>query len=147
MEVVSDREKGYWESQGWSNEAFVKVNSRIETPKDGQQISQAVFTIGGVAFAGKSGVAAVEVSADDGKTWHEAKLQRGPSDLVWVHWRHNWDVPKENGKTTIWARATDGNGMTQERPSFRILGGSFPDGTSEVHTVAARVQHSVISDQ
>ncbi len=140
MEVIDGHENGYWESQGWSNEAFVKINSRIDAPKDGQRISDAVYTIGGVAFAGESGVARVEVSTDDGRTWHEAALQRGPSDLVWVHWRYNWDVPATASKTTIWARATDGAGVVQERPSFRLLGGSFPDGTSEIHTVVARIE-------
>lgn len=140
LEVISGREKGYWETQGWSNEAFIKVNSRIDSPRGGQRIADATFTIGGVAFAGESGVARVEVSTDDGDTWRDATLQRGPSDLVWVHWRYNWEVPATRGKTTIWARATDGDGVAQERPSFRILGGTFPDGTSQIHTVVAQIE-------
>ncbi|MFQ5595658.1 MAG: molybdopterin-dependent oxidoreductase [Anaerolineae bacterium] len=145
LEVIDGQEKGYWEKQGWSNEAFIKVNSRIDVPKDGQRIADAAFTVGGVAFAGRSGVDQVQVSTDDGTTWHEAALQRGSSDFAWVHWRYDWDVPAINGKTTIWARATDGEGVTQERPSFRILGGTFPEGTSQMHTVVAQIQ--VIGDQ
>lgn len=77
---------------------------------------------------GHSGpVTRVEVSGDEGKTWTEAKLDYGPSDLAskwtWVIWSARIKVEKGEGKK-IFARATDrgGNTMDQEKSTWNLRG-------------------------
>src|SRR5690606_17680130 len=52
---------------------------------DGAPILQGRATLHGVAFSGERGISKVEISADDGQSWHEAQLV-GP-DLGPNAWR------------------------------------------------------------
>lgn len=140
LEAVSLPVKGYWESQGWSNECFVKVNSRIDDPLNNQLVEGEIHVVRGVAFAGLSGVEKLELSADRGRSWMEARLKRGPSDMVWVHWELEWPLPEEPGKYHLWSRATDGDGNIQIKPTSRFLAGTFPDGTSAMDWVSVQVR-------
>ena len=71
----------------------------------------------GVAFAGESGVQAVEVSTDGGSTWNEAELY-GP-DLGPAAWRRfEYAFDAEPGEYVIASRATDAAGGTQ--PEERV---------------------------
>ncbi|HEY63908.1 MAG TPA: molybdopterin-dependent oxidoreductase [Caldilineae bacterium] len=138
IEAITGHHLGHWERLGWSNEALIKPNSQIERPKPGEQITQAPYRISGRAFAGRSGVAKVEVSVDQGETWHEATLirVRDPAlqPYVWTLWYWDWGRPRK-GRVVIQARATDGNGVTQSASS----GDVFPDGTNAIHRVAVTV--------
>jgi len=71
IELVRTPFAGFWETRGWSKKAVVKTWCRIDTPVSGRRGSGPT-TIAGVAFAGARGVALVEVSTDDGTTWHPA---------------------------------------------------------------------------
>ncbi|WP_406493036.1 sulfite oxidase [Streptomyces sp. NBC_01604] len=66
----------------------------------------------GRAWSGRAPVTKVEVSTDDGHTWHEAEL--APADRhswSWRHWHAPWTaVP---GTHVLTARATDAAGDTQ----------------------------------
>ena len=46
MEVVGSPQRGYWEGQGWSNDAFVKVNSIISRPTHARRLRRrrTIFT-------------------------------------------------------------------------------------------------------
>lgn len=66
----------------------------------------------GVAFAGESGIEAVEVSTDGGASWGEAELY-GP-DLGPAAWRRfEYAFDAEPGEYVIASRATDAAGNTQ----------------------------------
>ena len=74
--------------------------------------SGGTIEVGGIAFAGNRGIQRVEVSTDDGLTWHDATLQPPLSQDSWVFWTWQW-TPLLPGSYTLAARATDGTGQVQ----------------------------------
>jgi len=133
---------GYWERQGWSNVAAIKVNSQIEQPRSGEsfQIGDTV-TVSGRAMAGRSGIEKVEVSTDNGETWQEATLTRVEIPLVWTLWSYTWETGGlEPGRHIVQVRATDGDGVTQEGVGGGILGDTFPDGSSRIHAISVTLK-------
>jgi len=138
IELTDAPTLGHWERQGWSNEAIIVPNSRIDHPRK-TDVVELPITISGIAFANQSGVSRVDVSTDDGATWHEAELMRGPSPLAWTEWRFEWQEA-EPGSHVIRARVTDGEGRAQRLGNSRLLGGIKPNGTDVQHTVAVTVK-------
>ncbi len=138
IELTQVPHLGHWERQGWSNDAIIVPNSRIDQPKK-QDVVQLPVVISGIAFANQSGVAKVGASTDDSATWHAADLMRGPSTLSWTEWRYEW-TDGEPGSHVIRARVTDGQGRAQRFGRSRLLGGIKPDGTDIQHTVALTVK-------
>lgn len=139
IELIDEPYLGHWERQGWSNDASVRINSRIDRPASGERVTIGrPYEIGGIAFANTSGVQRLEVAA--GKSgWVDAELVHGPSNTVWVVWKYAW-TPDASGPVSIQSRGTDGNGITQTRdPEQAILGGTKPDGTSNIHMISATV--------
>lgn len=143
MELISDHYLGHWESQGWSNEAVIQPNSQIREPEARAELSLAPHVISGLAFSGASGVAKVEVSTDDGETWHEPEMMQAPEPFtpyVWTEWSYRWEPP-EPGAYTLLVRITDGSGDTQERSErLSLLGGAFPNGTNKMHGVRVEIR-------
>ncbi|MCS7351374.1 MAG: molybdopterin-dependent oxidoreductase [Anaerolineae bacterium] len=133
IELIRGEHVGYWEGQGWSKEAIIKPNSRIDAPRSGVIPAQPM-EIQGIAFSGPAGIARVEVSVDDGRSWEEAELIRGPTPYVWTVWRYRWERPEE-GEHVLRARVVQNDGYVQPRGRGRLLSGTFPDGTDEQHAV------------
>lgn len=93
------------------------VKSWINQPAGGEPVRAGIVHVDGVAFAGTRAVRRVEVSADGGKTWKQARFI-GP-DLGQYAWRHFViPVKLESGKHTLMSRATDTAGNTQ--PAERV---------------------------
>lgn len=105
--------RGSGEQRGWTDTAIIKTSSRIDVPGNRAVISAGPITIGGIAFAGDRGIAKVEVSTDDGKTWDQATITENPSPagLSWVYWELPWTP--SSGAYTLVVRATDGDGALQ----------------------------------
>ncbi|MDE3090226.1 MAG: molybdopterin-dependent oxidoreductase, partial [Chloroflexota bacterium] len=145
VEVADHYEKGPWEKKGWSDTAVIRPNTRIDRPQYDNAITGKpgdVFTITGIAFTSTPGVARVEVSTDEGATWHDATLTRAPapfSNFVWTRWGFDWHLPA-SGKYTILARVTDNAGKGQGDSSFRFFSNTFPDGTDAIPIVVAQVK-------
>jgi len=59
------------------------VKSLIVTPTEGERRPPGTQLVKGVAFSGEAPIEAVEVSSDDGKTWHRAKLEGEPGVGRW----------------------------------------------------------------
>ena len=140
IEVVNYNFKGYWEKRGWSDEAVIPLMSETLMPMDGKTIPLGEYVIGGIAFGGKHGVSKVQVSTDDGKSWHDAALKKPLSQWSWVLWSYHWK-PSQEKSYTIKVRAVDRSGKAQE--SGGLLGkvtGSFPDGARGIHSVSATVK-------
>ncbi|ODR83077.1 molybdopterin-binding oxidoreductase [Haladaptatus sp. W1] len=70
--------------------------------------------IRGVAWAGDDRVSRVEVSTDDGDTWHDADLYGPDYSGAWRLFSYAWEPKTEfDGTVTLLSRATDENGRTQ----------------------------------
>ncbi|MFJ6630921.1 sulfite oxidase [Streptomyces sp. NPDC091376] len=66
----------------------------------------------GRAWSGHAPVVRVEVSTDDGRTWHDAALAAPEGHpWAWRHWHTAWTATP--GNHVLVARATDGEGRTQ----------------------------------
>ena len=126
-----DRE-GYWIPRGWAQLAPVKTQSRIDVPRDGQQLTAGTQKIAGVAWAQHRGVNGVEVKVDDGP-WQPARLATDVSDDAWRQWVIDWHATA--GEHTIAVRATDKTGATQTDERTPVA----PDGATGHHTITVSV--------
>ncbi|HKS70685.1 MAG TPA: molybdopterin-dependent oxidoreductase, partial [Ktedonobacterales bacterium] len=57
LKVDAGSYTGYWEQQGWTREAHVKLTSRIDVPHDGDLLLARQTPIAGVAYSGANGIA------------------------------------------------------------------------------------------
>jgi DMSO/TMAO reductase YedYZ molybdopterin-dependent catalytic subunit len=101
---------GYWINRGWSKEAPVKTQSRIDHPRQGEKVAESPLVLAGVAWAPTRGIDKVEVRLDEGE-WIECELTSPLSDKAWVQWRIETNAGP--GRHTAQVRATDGTGTTQ----------------------------------
>lgn len=74
--------------------------------------SSMMVTVAGVAFAGDRGISKVEVSADGGATWKEARLKDPLSPYTWVLWTTQVNL-NDKGNHKLTARSTDKTGNIQ----------------------------------
>ena len=95
----------------------------------------APLDIYGWALAGPSGIKRVEVSADDGVTWHNAQLVENSSPYVWTVWKYRF-APKAAGDFMMRVRATDGDGVAQ--PAVDPQTGSGMSGQARIALEVAR---------
>jgi len=137
IELMDHDYKGYWEKQGWSDEAVIPVKSQILMPMDGKKIPPGPYVVGGIAYAGRHGISRVQVSFDDGGTWSDAEIKEPLSKWAWVLWRFEW-TPQKRGDYTITVRGIDKAGKVQEEGSF--LSRSYPDGAKGYHRVDIEVR-------
>jgi DMSO/TMAO reductase YedYZ molybdopterin-dependent catalytic subunit len=101
----------YWAQNGWSQQAPIKTESRIDVPASGSMVKAGRVAVAGVAWAQHKGIEAVEVRVDNGP-WHEATLGAVPDLDTWRQWV--WEWPDATvGPHLIEARATDKTGYTQ----------------------------------
>jgi len=122
----------YWVKQGWSQQAVIKTESRIDVPKARSSVTAGQVTIAGVAWAQHRGIEAVEVSVDG--TWYEAKL--APQDTIgtWRQWYYVWDATTP-GLHVLQVRATDKTGYTQTA----VVHKTEPNGATGYHTIRVTV--------
>ncbi|MDT7575797.1 MAG: sulfite oxidase, partial [Pseudonocardiales bacterium] len=90
----------------------IALNSEILSPDDGATVPAGTTHVTGYALAGEDrGVARVDVSLDNGRTWIKAELD--PPMGRWTRrlWHAELDPPP--GRTTLTARAWDTTAATQ----------------------------------
>ncbi|HCA84805.1 MAG TPA: molybdopterin-binding oxidoreductase, partial [Streptomyces sp.] len=123
----------YWVKRDWAQEAPVKTQSRIDTPRPFASPKAGPVPVAGVAWAQHRGIDRVEVRADGG-AWHTARLAAEDSTDTWRQWV--WEWPATAGSHTLEVRATDreGNTQTDERV------GTVPDGATGWHSVVVDVK-------
>ena len=121
----------YWSQRGWSQQAPIKTESRIDTPMTGSSVAAGKVMIAGIAWAQHRGVEAVEVGIDG--TWHQAKLATQDTIDTWRQWYYPWQATA--GKHTIQVRATDKTGHTQIAVKHR----TEPNGATGYHTINVTV--------
>jgi DMSO/TMAO reductase YedYZ molybdopterin-dependent catalytic subunit len=122
---------GYWVPLGWSQQAPIKTESRIDVPGSGTAKAGKV-PVAGVAWAQHKGIEAVEVRIDNGP-WSEATLAGVPDLDTWRQWVYEWDATA--GQHLIEARATDKTGYTQTSLSEPVA----PNGASGYPSVQVSV--------
>jgi hypothetical protein len=122
----------YWVRRGWAEQAPIKTQSRIDTPKPLAGAPVGDVVIAGVAWAQHRGIDKVEVRVDDG-AWQEAELSTEDTIDTWRQWRIV--APLQAGNRRIEVRATDATGevQTDERAE------PFPDGATGQHSIVIQV--------
>ncbi len=119
---------GYWTTKGWSALGPVKIASRIDVPRSGDDVAAGAVTFGGVAWHQHTGVAGVEVQLDGG-AWEPAELGEVPSVDTWVQWALTLDVGE--GEHEVRVRAIGEDGETQTG----VVRAPDPDGATGLHTI------------
>ena len=123
----------YWIQRTWSKEGPIKTQSRIDTVKNGERLSAGTVQVGGVAWAPHRGIQRVEVSADGGETWNDARLADQLDIDTWRQWIYDWEA--KPGVHTLQVRATDGEGETQTNEKTP----PHPSGATGYHTIKVTV--------
>jgi DMSO/TMAO reductase YedYZ molybdopterin-dependent catalytic subunit len=126
----------YWVQRGWSQQAPIKTESRIDVPAGGSTLPQGRTPVAGVAWAQHKGVAAVEVRVDGGP-WQEARLAAVPDIDTWRQWVWEWEATP--GNHLLEARATDATGYTQTA----VIAPPPPNGASGYPSAAVSVTSSL----
>jgi DMSO/TMAO reductase YedYZ molybdopterin-dependent catalytic subunit len=103
------RAHAYWTDRGWSQQAPIKTESRIDVPGS-SSLKAGQHAVAGVAWAQHRGIEAVEVRVDKGP-WRPARLAAVPGIDTWRQWVWEWDAAP--GNHLIESRATDRTGYTQ----------------------------------
>ena len=123
LELTTFDEKAYWTTRGYAEQAPIKTSSRIDTPKPLAKLDAGPVAIAGVAWAQGTGIAAVEVSIDEGP-WQRARLAGEAGVDTWRQWVLPWDATPGSHRLVV--RATDKAGRTQTATRRPI----FPDGAT-----------------
>jgi DMSO/TMAO reductase YedYZ molybdopterin-dependent catalytic subunit len=131
IEVIDREYVGFWEERGWNASVPIKTFSRIDTSSK-TVAAQGRTVIAGVAFAGDREVSRVDVSADAGRTWQPAQLERPLSTVTWRRWRYLWRPSL--GASRIVVRAIDGSGAIQAQGHPD----PFPSGATGYDSIALR---------
>jgi DMSO/TMAO reductase YedYZ molybdopterin-dependent catalytic subunit len=146
IELVDNVYEGYWQRNGWTNNATEETHSSIVIPGQapirdrfrnleleninivpGQKVP-----VAGIAFAGDRGISKVEVSTDGGATWKSASIKDPLSKYTWVLWAAGFVPTATQSNYKIVVRATDKTGKVQTaevRPPF-------PDGNTGYHIIS-----------
>jgi hypothetical protein len=98
------------------------VKSEIIRPAVGDKLGLGSNRVFGAAWAGEEAVAAVEVSADGGRTWGRADLIGPRAEYSWVLWEYPWEVARP-GAYTLLARAVSVSGQKQPFEHDPMCGG------------------------
>ena len=122
----------YWVHRGWSQQAPIKTESRIDTPSLSSKVQAGTVPIAGVAWAQHRGIEKVEVKVDNGP-WTAADLAAQDSVDTWRQWVYRWNATP--GRHYLSVRATDGTGATQTQN----LADPPPNGATGDHTIAVTV--------
>jgi DMSO/TMAO reductase YedYZ molybdopterin-dependent catalytic subunit len=122
----------YWTERGWSKEGPVKVQSRIDVPRDYSRVAPGSTVVAGVAWAPHRGIGAVEIRVDGGP-WTPATIGRSLGDDAWRQWSILWEAAV--GVHQIEVRATTSDGEVQTD----VKHGPHPSGATGHHVAHVRV--------
>lgn len=129
LEVTTfDRFTAYWTEKGWGERGPVKMASRIDVPRPGDDVPAGQLLCAGVAWFQHTGISAVQVQVDGG-AWQDAELGTVASTDTWVQWRRV--VRVEEGEHQIRVRAVDRAG----NPQTGVVADVLPDGATGWHTI------------
>jgi hypothetical protein len=91
----------------------IKLHSIFVEPDTSEQVmANKHCTVEGLAYNDGTGIAKVELSFDDGKTWNEAKLNPELGKYSWRRWTYDW-LPTVASTYHLRVKATDSKGQSQ----------------------------------
>ena len=124
--------QGYWTPRGWSERGPVKLESRIDTPRDGATVAAGSrVAVAGVAWQPHTGVKGVQVRIDDGP-WQDAELADSVSADTWRQWVLRWTPAAGEHRISVRATSADGEVQTSVERT------PAPNGATGWHTVTVR---------
>jgi DMSO/TMAO reductase YedYZ molybdopterin-dependent catalytic subunit len=123
---------GYWLKRGWAEQAPIKTQSRIDSPRGYAALPAGRVTVAGIAWSQPTGIGRVEVSMDGGP-WQEAELATDVSGDTWRMWRIDFDLAP--GGHSVRSRATAADGVLQTE----AVADPVPDGATGWPDVAFSV--------
>jgi DMSO/TMAO reductase YedYZ molybdopterin-dependent catalytic subunit len=124
MELTTfSAKQGYWVPRGYSQQAPVKTESRIDVPSASGRVAAGAVTVAGIAWAQTKGIERVEVRVDGGR-WQDAQLATEVTKNSWRMWRTTFTL--KSGNHTVESRATDDTGYVQTQDQADPI----PDGAS-----------------
>ncbi|MEY2226432.1 molybdopterin-dependent oxidoreductase [Streptomyces sp. BF23-19] len=123
----------YWVRRSWAQQARIKTQARIDTPRPYADLSPGPVAVAGVAWAQHRGIERVQVRVDGG-AWQEARLGTADGVDTWRQWVWPWQATP--GRHTLEVRATDGTGTVQTG----VRTGTVPDGATGWHAVDVNVR-------
>jgi DMSO/TMAO reductase YedYZ molybdopterin-dependent catalytic subunit len=121
----------FWVKRGWSKQAPIKTESRIDVPKARSTVAAGQVTIAGVAWAQRRGIEAVEVAVDG--VWYPARLAKQDNADTWRQWYYVWNATP--GQHRLQVRATDKTGYTQTA----VVRKPEPNGATGYHSIRVNV--------
>ncbi|MGB3830178.1 MAG: molybdopterin-dependent oxidoreductase [Ornithinimicrobium sp.] len=127
-----DDDEGYWTPRGWTAKGPIKVQSRIDVPSSGGNVTSGGAVIAGVAWDQHTGIAKVEVRVDNGD-WQEAELSGEVNVDTWRQWRLEWDAAAGDHSITVRATNKDGKTQTEEKAA------PAPSGATGWHSINVTV--------
>eukprot|EP00095_Tigriopus_kingsejongensis_P002338 snap_masked-scaffold868_size86715-processed-gene-0.6 protein:Tk02338 transcript:snap_masked-scaffold868_size86715-processed-gene-0.6-mRNA-1 annotation:"probable sulfite mitochondrial" len=115
--------KGFNPSVSWDNVDFSKaaaiqsmpVTSAICSPSGDALVKSGKLSLKGYAWSGGgSKIIRVDITADGGRTWQDARLLKQeavsePHHYGWTLWQVEVDVPKGTDQVEVWSKAVDSN--------------------------------------
>ncbi len=125
-------DEAYWTPRGWSERGPVKLSSRIDIPRPGDDLPAGEVVVAGVAWAQHTGISGVELRVDDGP-WVAAELADTVGPDTWRQWRFSWDAPPGDHRVAV--RATDADGLVQTGEQAPVA----PDGATGWHTITLTI--------
>ena len=90
----------------------MRVKSIITSPTPGETISSDNYMVSGAAWSGEEDISKIEISADDGQTWRDARITVPRSGYAWTRWEFDWRIPGP-GNYMLMSKATNSRGDTQ----------------------------------
>ncbi len=100
----------------------LKLKSIITQPLADEKIALGKVVILGAAYGGEVDVTRLDISTDNGSTWHPAEFIGPHESYAWRQWQYVWNVPGK-GVYTLMARATDSAGNMQPMDAaWNVLG-------------------------
>ena len=123
-----DRISAFWTERGWSEKGPVKLASRIDTPRSGDELPAGPVKVGGSAWQQHTGVRRVQVAVDGG-AWTDADLARVPSSDTWVQWSTEVELSTGEHELRVRAESADGEWQTG------VVRDVVPDGSTGWHTI------------
>ncbi|UQT61444.1 sulfite oxidase [Streptomyces durmitorensis] len=88
------------------------LKSAFELPWNASVDAATTHHLTGRSWSATGAITRVDISTDEGATWHRARLKDTPHRATWTRWTTPWH-PRTPGPTTLLARATDTTGRTQ----------------------------------